>query len=62
MVYNNTKKILRRKSIMTMEEFWAAFDEFFTKLWNWLYDLICGKLDEEVNEDFYVDTMFPDAE
>ncbi len=45
---------------MTMAEFWAAFDEFFTKLWNWLYELVCEKFDEEPNEDFYVDTMFPE--
>ncbi len=45
---------------MTMAEFWATFDEFFTKLWNWLYEFICETFDEEPNDDFYVDTMFPE--
>lgn len=46
---------------MTMAEFWAKFDEFFTKFWNWLYELVCKEYNEEPNDDFYVDTMLPEA-
>ena len=45
---------------MTMADFWKGFDEFFTKLWNWLYELICATFDEEPKDDFYVDTMLPE--
>lgn len=55
-----SRKFLRRKNIMTMAEFWAKFDEFFTKLWNWLYELVCADEKKEPNDDFYVDTMFPE--
>ncbi len=47
---------------MDMEKFWADIDAFLTKLWNWLYELVCGKFGEEPNDDFYVDSMFPDEE
>ncbi|MBQ3136594.1 MAG: hypothetical protein IJB74_03840 [Clostridia bacterium] len=46
---------------MTAQEFFDLFDEFFTKLWNWLYDLVCKEFREEPNDDFYVDTMFPES-
>lgn len=55
------RNILRRKNIMTMADFWAKFDDFFTKLWNWLYDLVCKEYKEEPDDNFYVDTMFPES-
>lgn len=39
-----------------MEKFFAIFEEFFFKIWNALYKLLCEEFGEEVNPDWIVDT------
>lgn len=42
-----------------MEGFLKAFDDVICTLWNALYSFLCDVLGEEVNEEWYIDTIFP---